>query len=169
MKIAIAIIFHRRADRHGVRGNDLQGLARPRCWLLWWRHTPDAQGVATATAWRIAQSTKSGNTLLYPVKKATGATTLAEKREKSMWGLIIASGVCGLLFGRYFKMYALIPATLVLAGIAYFLASKQGLAIGVLSLVLAMVAMQLCYFLSVVITVFMDNFEPAKAPSEEFL
>ena len=87
-----------------------------------------------------------------------------------MWGLIIASSVCGLLFGRYFKIYALIPAALVLAGIAYFLASKQGLAIGVLSLVLATVAMQLCYFLSVVvITVFMDNFEPAKTPSEEFL
>ena len=84
-----------------------------------------------------------------------------------MWGLIIASGVCGLLFGRYFKIYALIPATLVLAGIAYFLASK--LAIGVLSLVLAMVAMQLCYFLSVTVTVFMDNFEPARVPSEEFL
>ena len=87
-----------------------------------------------------------------------------------MWGLIIASGVCGLLFGRYFKIYALIPAALVLAGIAYFLASKQGLAVGVLSLVLATVAMELCYFLSVVvITVFMDNFEPAKAPSEELL
>ena len=87
-----------------------------------------------------------------------------------MWGLIIASGVCGLLFGRYFNIYALISAALVLAGIAYFLASKQGLAVGVLSLVLATVAMQLCYFLSVVvITLFMDNFEPAKAPSEEFL
>ena len=86
-----------------------------------------------------------------------------------MWGLIIASGVCGLLFGRYFRIYALVPATLVLAGIAYFLASGQGFAIGMLSLVLAMVAMQLCYFLSVVIIIFMDNFEPAKAPSEEFL
>jgi hypothetical protein len=61
------------------------------------------------------------------VKKATGATTLAEKREMSMWGLIIASGVCGLLFGRYFKMYALIPATLVLAGIAYFFANRRAL------------------------------------------
>jgi hypothetical protein len=39
----------------------------------------------------------------------------------------------------------------------------------VLSLVLATVAMQLCYFLSVAVAVFMDNFEPAKAPSEEFL
>ena len=86
-----------------------------------------------------------------------------------MWGLIVASGVCGLLFGRYFKIYALIPATLVLAGIAYFLASKQGLAIGVLSVVLATVAMHLCYFLSVGVTIFMDNFEPAKAPSEDFL
>ena len=86
-----------------------------------------------------------------------------------MWGLIIASGVCGLLFGRYFKIYALIPATLVLAGIAYFLASKQGLAIGVLCLVLATAALQLCYFLSVAVSMFMDNFAPAKAPSEEFL
>ena len=50
-----------------------------------------------------------------------------------------------------------------------FLASKQGLAVGVLSLVLATVAMQFCYFLSAAITVFMDNLEPAKAPSEEFL
>jgi hypothetical protein len=87
----------------------------------------------------------------------------------SMWGLIIASGVCGLLFGQYFKMYALVPAALVVAGVSYFLASKQGLAFGVLSLVLATVAMQLCYFLSVMVTVFIDNFEPAKAPSEEFL
>ena len=86
-----------------------------------------------------------------------------------MWGLIIASGVCGLLFGRYFKIYALIPATLVLAGIAYFLASKQGLAIGVLSLVLATAALQLCYFLSAAIMIFMENIKPAKAPSEEFL
>jgi hypothetical protein len=70
--------------------------------------------------------------------------------------------------GRYFTVYALIPATLVLVGVAYFLASKQGLAIGVLSLVLAAVAMQLCYFLSVVVTVSVDNFEAAKAPSEEF-
>jgi len=86
-----------------------------------------------------------------------------------MWGLIIASGVCGLLFGRYFKIYALIPAALVLAGISYFLASKQGLASGMLSFVLAAVAMQLCYFLSAAVTIFMDNIKPAKAPSEEFL
>jgi hypothetical protein len=43
------------------------------------------------------------------------------------------------------------------------------LAIGVLSLVLAAVAMQLCYFLSAAITIFMENIKPAKAPSEEFL
>ena len=85
-----------------------------------------------------------------------------------MWGLIIASGVCGLLFGRYFKIYALIPAALVIAGIAYLLASGQGLAIGVLSLVLAAVAMQLCYFLSAAITIFMENIKPAKAPQKNF-
>lgn len=86
-----------------------------------------------------------------------------------MWGLIVASSICGLLFGRYFKPYALIPALLVIAGIAYFLASKQGLAIGVLSFMLATVAIQLCYFLSVGGSIFMDNFKPAEAPSEEFL
>ena len=86
-----------------------------------------------------------------------------------MWALIIASGVGGLLFGRYFRMYSLIAAELVLAGIAYFLASQQGWTIGVLSFVLATVAIQLCYFLSAVVTIFMDNFEPAKAPSEGFL
>jgi hypothetical protein len=86
-----------------------------------------------------------------------------------MWGLIIASGVCGLLFGQYFRVYSLIGAELVLAGIAYFLACQQGWAIGVLSFVLATVAIQLCYFLSVGVSIFMDNFKPAKAPSEEFL
>jgi hypothetical protein len=84
-----------------------------------------------------------------------------------MWGLVAASGVCGLLFGRYFKVYSLIPAELVLAGIAYFLASQQGWAIGALSFVLATAAIQICYFLSVGVHIFMDNAEPAKAPSEE--
>jgi hypothetical protein len=91
------------------------------------------------------------------------------KTEGLVWGLIIASGVCGLLFGRYFNIYALIPAVLVIAGIAYFLASKQGFASGALSFVLAAVAMQLCYFLSAAVTIFVDNIKPAKAPSEEFL
>ena len=86
-----------------------------------------------------------------------------------MWGLVIASSVCGLLFGRYFRVYSLIGAEFVLAGIAYFLACRQGWASGVLSFVLATVAMHLCYFLSVGVTIFMDNFEPAKAPSEDFL
>ena len=86
-----------------------------------------------------------------------------------MWGLIAASGICGLLFGRYFRIYSLIAADLVLAGIAYFLASQQGWAIGVLSFVLATVAIQVCYLLSVAVSIFMENFEPAKAPSEELL
>jgi hypothetical protein len=86
-----------------------------------------------------------------------------------MWGLVIASGVCGLLFGRYFRVYSLIGAELVLAGIACLLACRQGWASGVLSFVLATVAVQLCYFLSVVVSIFMDYFEPAKAPTEEVL
>ena len=86
-----------------------------------------------------------------------------------MWGLVVASGICGVLFGRYFKIYSLIAAELVLVWITYSLASEQGWAIGVLSFVLATVAIQLCYFLSVAVGIFMANFAPAKAPSEEFL
>lgn len=86
-----------------------------------------------------------------------------------MWGLVIASGVCGLLFGQYFRVYSLIGAELVLAGIACFLAYRQGWASGLLSFVLATVAIQLCYFLSAVVGIFMDYFEPAKAPTEKIL
>jgi hypothetical protein len=104
-----------------------------------------------------------GRVMKPPLKGDKGAT-LAEKREVSMWGLIIASGVCGLLFGRYFRVYSLIGAELLLAGIAYFLASQQGWAIGVLSFVLATVAIQICYLLSAGVSIFFDNVEPAKAP-----
>jgi hypothetical protein len=44
------------------------------------------------------------------------------------------------------------------------LAYQQGWAIGVLSFVLATVAIQLCYLLSAGVSIFMDNVEPAKAP-----
>jgi hypothetical protein len=49
------------------------------------------------------------------------------------------------------------------------LESQQGWTIGVLSFVLATVALQLCYALSAGVSIFMDSFEPAKASSEEFL
>jgi hypothetical protein len=86
-----------------------------------------------------------------------------------MWGLIIASGVCGLLFGQYFRVYSLIGAELVLAGIACFLACRQGWAIGVLSFVLATVAIQICYLLSAGVSIFFDNVESAKAPRRSSL
>jgi hypothetical protein len=102
-----------------------------------------------------------------PLKGDKGIT-LAEKREVSMWGLIIASGVCGLLFGQYFKVYSLIGAELVLAGIAYFLACQQGWAIGVLSFVLATVAIQLCYFLSGASVSSWMTSSPPKHPPKNF-
>jgi hypothetical protein len=85
-----------------------------------------------------------------------------------MWGLIIASGVCGLLFGQYFRVYSLIGAELVLAGIAYFLACQQGWAIGALSFVLATVTIQLCYFLSVCVSILMDTSNLPKNPPKKF-
>jgi hypothetical protein len=105
----------------------------------------------------------------YTSRKRSGETTLAEKGDGVDVGTHYRQRRLRLLLGLYSNIYALIPAAFVLAGIAYFLASKQGLSIGVLSLVLATVSMQLCYFVSVVITVFMDNFEPVKAPSDELL
>lgn len=69
-----------------------------------------------------------------------------------MWGLIIASGVCGLLLGRSFKIFALTSPALAITGIACVLASQQGLVLGVLALVLAVVSLQLCYVLSGVTT-----------------
>lgn len=44
-----------------------------------------------------------------------------------MWGLVVACGICGLLFGRYFTVYSLIGAEPVLAGIAYFFGKPTGL------------------------------------------
>ena len=85
-----------------------------------------------------------------------------------MLGLVVASGICGLLLGWYFKIYVTLPMVLVLLGPAYFLGQADGLKRGILAFVFSLIAMQVCFLISATIQVFLDNFAPQKAPAEEF-
>jgi hypothetical protein len=94
--------------------------------------------------------------------------------QKTTWGavliwLIIASGISGLLFGRFFRVYALVPAILLLIGPAYYLGHEQGLGTGVLAFALSAATMQLCYFISLVTYLLIANLAVKEAPSEAFL
>ena len=62
--------------------------------------------------------------------------------------LVVASGMGGLLLGRLFRAYALIPATLLIVALAWWLGREDGFGHGVLAFVLAAVVMQICYFAS---------------------
>jgi hypothetical protein len=77
--------------------------------------------------------------------------------------LVVASGICGLLLGWHCKVYVALPMVFVLLGFAYFLGQADGLTRGILAFVFSLVAMQLCFLISGIIQVFLDNFEPQKA------
>ena len=85
-----------------------------------------------------------------------------------MLGLILASGVRGLLLGRYFRVYATLPLVCVLIALVYFGGQADGLMKGILAFVFSLIAMQVCFLISGIIQVFLDNFAPQKAPAEEF-
>ena len=57
-------------------------------------------------------------------------------------GLVLVSGVCGLLLGRYFTVYALLPAVFVLLASVYFGGQADGLMKGILAFVFSLIAMQ---------------------------
>ena len=84
-----------------------------------------------------------------------------------MLGLVVTSGICGLLLGWYFKIYVTLPMVLVLLGPAYFL-GQASLMRGILGLVVSLIAMQVCFLISATIQVFLNNSAPQKAPAEEF-
>ncbi|MGB8609172.1 hypothetical protein [Bradyrhizobium sp.] len=86
-----------------------------------------------------------------------------------MLGLILASGVCGLLLGRYFRVYATLPLVCVLIALVYFGGQADGLMKGILAFVFSLIAMQGCFLIGATIRVFSDNFAPTRAPSEDFL
>jgi hypothetical protein len=80
--------------------------------------------------------------------------------------LTVASGLIGVVLARFFRVFVLIPALLVIAVPAYFLGRDQGVSAGLIAFALSAVAMQVSYFVSMVAIVLMENFSIEKAPSE---
>jgi hypothetical protein len=71
--------------------------------------------------------------------------------------LIVASGVSGLLLGRFFRSYALIPATLLIIVPAWYLGTEQGFVAGMVAFALSAVVMQVCYFASLMTHMLVEN------------
>jgi hypothetical protein len=86
-----------------------------------------------------------------------------------MLGLVLASGICGLLLGRYFKIYACFPTILVLIPVAYFVGHADSLTKGILAFVFGVITMQACFLIGAAVRIFIENFEPQMAPSEDFI
>jgi len=60
--------------------------------------------------------------------------------------LIIASGIAGVLLGRFFRGYAVVPATIMIMIPAWYLGHEQGFATGVMAFVVSAMVMQVFYF-----------------------
>jgi hypothetical protein len=71
--------------------------------------------------------------------------------------LIIASGVSGLVLGRLFRSYALVPATLLIIVPAWYLGIEQGFVAGTVAFALSAVVMQVCYFTSLMTHLLIEN------------
>ena len=71
--------------------------------------------------------------------------------------LIMAGAITGLLLGRFFRAYALIPAVLLLIVPSAYFGHQEGLGTGVLAFVLSVAAMQVCYFVSIMAHLLMEN------------
>jgi hypothetical protein len=80
--------------------------------------------------------------------------------------LIAAGAISGFLLGRLFRVYALIPAVLVLTAPAFYLAQNQGFGTGLLAFALSAAAMQVCYFASVMAHLLAENTSIKKTPPE---
>jgi hypothetical protein len=84
--------------------------------------------------------------------------------------LIIASGISGLLLGRFFRPSALVPATLLILAPAWHLGVEQGFGAGVLTFILGAVVMQVCYFVSLMTYLLFENLSVIdNVPSEASL
>ena len=60
--------------------------------------------------------------------------------------LIIASGIAGVLLGRFFRGHAVVPATILILVPAWYLGHEQGFATGVTAFVVSAMVMQVFYF-----------------------
>ena len=87
-----------------------------------------------------------------------------------MLGLVVASGICGLLLGRFFeRIYVCFPLVLVLIPVAYFVGHANSLTKGILAFVFSVITMQVCFVIGAAVRIFTQNFEPQKAPYEDFI
>ncbi|KWV58557.1 hypothetical protein AS156_33755 [Bradyrhizobium macuxiense] len=86
-----------------------------------------------------------------------------------MLGIVLASGICGLLLGRYFKVYVCLPAMLLVIPAAFLVGHADGLTMGFVAFISGVVAMQGCFLIGATIRIFIENFEPQRAPSEDFI
>jgi hypothetical protein len=80
--------------------------------------------------------------------------------------LIAASAMSGFLLGRFFRIFALIPALFVLVAPAIYLGLDRGFWTGILAFVLSATALQVCYFASVMTQLVTGNNPASKTPPE---
>jgi hypothetical protein len=111
-----------------------------------------------------------------PDKAAVAGHLGVDRREGGdVLGLALASGICGLLLGRYFNVYACFPTTLVLIVAAYSVGKAEGLAAGILAVVFSVTAKQICFLVGAAIQAQGEDLAPTttasrtKAPSEDYM
>ena len=71
--------------------------------------------------------------------------------------LIIASGIAGVLLGRFFRGYAVVPATILIMVPAWYLGHEQGFATGVIAFVVSAIVMQVSYFAILLTQMLVEN------------
>lgn len=71
--------------------------------------------------------------------------------------LIIASGIAGVLLGRFLRGYTVVPATVMILVPAWYLGHEQGLATGVTAFVVSAVVMQVSYFTILLTCLLVEN------------
>jgi len=99
-------------------------------------------------------------------------TALTQRREGWILVLlIIASGIAGLLLGRFFRGYMVVPATILIMVPAWYLGHEQGFATGVTAFVVSAMVMQVFYFATLLTYVLVeslsviDRVQPEASPS----
>ena len=71
--------------------------------------------------------------------------------------LIIASGIAGALLGRFFRGYAVVPATIMIMVPAWYLGHEQDFATGVTAFVISAAVMQVSYFAILLTHLLVEN------------
>jgi hypothetical protein len=71
--------------------------------------------------------------------------------------LIIASGIAGVILGRFFRGYLVIPATILIVVPAWYLGHEQGFATGVTAFVVSAMVMQVFYYATFLTCLLVEN------------